>query len=135
MIIKLYEMQNESKESVLKKIADKMVENNIATKEYYEGILLREKEASFYIGNYVAIPHSTNDYIKYIKNNGLIVFRFINPINWDNNKVHYVIGIAAKGDNHMNVLENIANSFSDEEDTIKTLNIKLDDLVKTLSWN
>lgn len=134
MIIKLYEMKKDNKNDIIKKIVDKMVENKITTKEYYDGILLREKQASFFIGNFIAIPHAISDYSKYIKNDGIVIFRFIDGIDWDGEKVHYVIGIATKGEGHMDVLSNIANSFSDEEDTLKTLNIKLENLVDALEW-
>lgn len=134
MIIKLYEMKKENKEDILKIIVDKMVENKITTKEYYDGIILREKQASFFIGNFIAIPHAISEYAKYIKNDGIIILRFIEGIDWDGEKVHYVIGIAANGDGHMDILSNIANSFSEEEDTLKTLNINLDNLVDVLKW-
>ncbi|MEG0978313.1 MAG: PTS sugar transporter subunit IIA [Bacilli bacterium] len=80
MIIKLYEMPVMSKEEALLKINEYFVENEITDQSYYEGILLREKQAPFYIGNYIAIPHALFEYTKHIKQNGLIILRFINPI-------------------------------------------------------
>lgn len=134
MIIKLYEMDGLTKDEALKKIQEYLVLNNITTPEYYDGILLREKEASFYIGNYISIPHAIFDYCKYIKENGLIVLRFKNAIDWDGHKVHYVIGIAVFGDNHIDVLANIANSFCEEQLTIDSLKIDINKLIESLKW-
>lgn len=134
MEIKLYEMQSLTKAEALKKIKEYFVANEITSGEYYDGILLREKQAPFYIGNYIAIPHAIPEYTKYIKRNGLIVLRFKKAIDWDGNKVHYVIGIASRGGDHMDVLSNIANSFSEEQLTLDSLKIDINKLIEHLAW-
>lgn len=134
MVIKLYEMEHLDKNQILKKLQEYFILNKIAAPEYYDGMLLREKEASFYIGNYIAIPHAIFDYSKYIKENGLIILRFKNAIDWDGHKVHYVIGIAVFGENHIDVLGNIANSFCEEQMTLDSLNIDIDKLIDSLKW-
>lgn len=135
MIIKIYELDKPlSQVDCIKKISDLMVENKIATKEYYDGILIREKQASFYIGNYIAIPHAVADYHKYITNNGLIILRTLQPIKWDGNDVYYIIGIAAIGEKQIEVLSNIAVSFSEEQEVLDSLKISTSDLIEKLEW-
>lgn len=135
MIVKLYELEkNYSKQEVMKEVVNLMEQNNIVSKEYYDGVLLREKQASFYIGNFVSIPHAISDYHKFIKNNGIVILRSKKGINWDGEKVHYIIGIAAIGDKQIDVLSDIANAFSEEKLVLDSLELSLESLGKELGW-
>lgn len=135
MIVKLFEITDKlNKSTAIKKACDLLVESNITSKEYYDGVIAREKQASFYIGNFVAIPHAISDYHKYIKHNGLVIMRHKAGFDWDGEKVHYIIGIAALGEKQIDVLSNIANCFCEEELVLESLNKSLAELGKEFQW-
>lgn len=69
------------------------------------------------IGSHVAIPHGTNDVKPLIKKTGVVVMTYPDGIDWNGDKVKLVVGIAAKGDEHLEVLGRIVAIASTDEDT------------------
>ncbi len=123
-----------SKEDAIKLICELFEKNKIANKSYYDAILKREKQASFYMGNYLAIPHGVrqkNDVIE----SGIVILRTKKPISWDSNDVHYVVGIASKDDDHLEMIMNIAIQFDDEKKVLKSLKTPLDKFASEAGWN
>ena len=78
---------------------------------------MKEKESEFHtnMGNGLAIPHGAYDYKSEILNTGLVVIVNKNGITWNDEKVYLVIGIAGKGDEHLEILSKIATEFDTEE--------------------
>jgi mannitol/fructose-specific phosphotransferase system IIA component len=74
----------------------------------------REKIISSYMGEGVALPHGTDDSRKYVNFTQLVFVRFANPVDWEGEKVKLCIGIAAKGDEHGELLGNLADKLLDE---------------------
>ena len=81
---------------------------------YIEGMLVREQSVSTAIGNLIAIPHGESDYKRNILSTGLVMLLYPEGIAWGTETVKMVIGIAAKGDEHLGVLSRIADTFEDE---------------------
>ena len=79
----------------------------------------REHAVSTYMGNELAIPHGTNETKDEILASGLSVVRYDGGVDWDGNPVSFVIGIAGKGDEHLDILSQIALLFSDEDDVAR----------------
>ncbi|CCQ92692.1 Mannitol-specific phosphotransferase enzyme IIA component [[Clostridium] ultunense Esp] len=102
-----------NKEEAIKEVADILITNNYVSEEYLDKMYEREESVSTYIGNYLAIPHGV-DSSAYVNKTGLAFIRYDKPIDWDENKVYFVIGIASKNDNHIDILSKIAILFSDE---------------------
>ena len=82
---------------------------------YIQGMLNRDHDLTTYIGNDLAIPHGEYDVKDYVKNTGIAVMIYPQGINWNGNNARIVIGIAAKGNDHMEILTNIALKLSDME--------------------
>lgn len=82
---------------------------------YIQGMLNRDHDLTTYIGNDLAIPHGEYDVKDYVKNTGIAVMIYPEGINWAGNNARIVIGIAAKGNDHMEILTNIALKLSDME--------------------
>ena len=104
-----------TKEDALIKINQKFVEGGYTTEKYLDG--MKEKESEFHtnMGNGLAIPHGSYDYKSEILNTGLVVIVNKNGITWNDEKVYLVIGIAGKGDEHLEILSKIATEFDTEE--------------------
>lgn len=90
-----------------------LVQAGAVNPEYVQFMHDREAMMSTYMGNYLAIPHGTNEGKDTILASGLSFVRYDDPIDWGGNEVRFVVGIAGKDGGHMEVLSKIATVFSD----------------------
>jgi PTS system mannitol-specific IIC component len=74
----------------------------------------REASVPTYMGNYLAIPHGTNEAKGLVHESGLSFVRYPTGIDWNGKEVRVVIGIAGKGKDHLSLLSRIAKVFSDK---------------------
>jgi PTS system mannitol-specific IIA component len=98
-----------------------LVATGAVTAEYPKYMHDREILVSTYMGNYLAIPHGTNEGKDTVLSSALSFVRYDEPIDWDGNPVRFVVGIAGKDGGHMEVLSSIALIFSDEEQVDRLL--------------
>jgi PTS system mannitol-specific IIC component len=82
---------------------------------YVDSMHDREKSVSTYMGNFLAIPHGTNEAKGLIKSSAISVVRYPDGIDWNGNPVKFVIGIAGANDEHLELLSKIAEVFLDTE--------------------
>ena len=92
-----------------------LMEAGAVTADYLPAMLEREKSVSTYMGNFLAIPHGTNDAKDAIKASALSFVRYSTPLDWDGNPVRFVVGIAGIENQHLDILSKIAIVFSDED--------------------
>ncbi|KQO62227.1 PTS sugar transporter subunit IIA [Curtobacterium sp. Leaf261] len=92
-----------------------LVEAGAVTADYLPAMIEREKTVSTYMGNFLAIPHGTNDAKEAIKASALSFVRYSTPIDWDGNPVRFVVGIAGIENQHLDILSKIAIVFSDDD--------------------
>jgi len=86
-----------------------------ASQEYADAMWEREQIASSYLGNAVAMPHGTNESRKYVNFGQIVFIRFAAPFIWDDEEVKLCIGIAAQGDEHVEIIGNLADALLDDE--------------------
>ena len=79
----------------------------------------REKSVSTYMGNYLAIPHGTNESKEEIKRSALSVVKYDPPVDWDGNEVRFAVGIAGHEGGHLEILSKIAIIFADTDEVDK----------------
>ena len=92
-----------------------LVATGAVTADYPKYMHDREVLVSTYMGNFLAIPHGTNEGKDTVLASALSFVRYDDPIDWGGNPVRFVVGIAGKDGGHMDVLSSIALIFSDEE--------------------
>jgi mannitol PTS system EIIA component len=80
---------------------------------YIDAMWERENIISSYMGEGVALPHGTDASRKYVNFAQLVFVRFSEPVEWDGEEVKLCIGIAAKGDEHGELLGNLAEKLLD----------------------
>ena len=78
-------------------------------------MLERERVISTYIGMGVAIPHGIGEAKRNIKASGIVVLQYPEGIDFGEELAYLVIGIAGVGDEHLEILSNIAISLEDIE--------------------
>jgi len=106
----------EGREDVIRRCGRLLVEHGYVAERYVEGMLARDKAASCAIGNFIAIPHGEIDYKKEVLATGLVLITYPETLDWGGVPVRVVIGIAAKGEEHNDILGNIVDLFEDEDD-------------------
>jgi len=78
-------------------------------------MLEREGSVSTYMGNFLAIPHGTNEAKDRIRRSALSVVRYDEPVDWNGEEARFVVGIAGIENEHLEILSKIAIIFSDED--------------------
>jgi len=104
-----------TKLEAMREATDILVEAGSVTADYLPAMIEREKSVSTYMGNYLAIPHGTNEAKDAILASALSFVRYSTPIDWDGNPVHFVVGIAGIENEHLEILSKIAIIFSDDD--------------------
>ncbi|ATG55663.1 PTS mannose transporter subunit IIA [Brachybacterium ginsengisoli] len=73
----------------------------------------REATVSTFMGNGLAIPHGTNEAKSSIQRSAMSIVRYPDGIDWNGNPTTFVIGIAGVGNEHLELLQKVAMTFSD----------------------
>lgn len=92
-----------------------LVETGAVEAAYVPAMLEREASVSTYIGEGVAIPHATLAGKEAVLRDALCFVRFPDGVDWDGARVEVCIGIAAKGDGHVDILAQLAEILLDED--------------------
>jgi mannitol PTS system EIIA component len=110
-----------TKDEAIREAGAILVDAGAVTADYIDAMFEREKSVSTYMGNYLAIPHGTNESKDTIKRSALSVVRYDQPIDWDGNEVRFAMGIAGYQGGHMDILSSVAILFSDTDEVDKLL--------------
>ncbi len=108
-----------TREEAMKEAADILEAAGAVTNAYFDAMQQREATVSTYMGNELAIPHGTNETKQAILASALSFVRYDGGVDWDGNPVSFVVGIAGKGDEHLEILSQIALIFSDEDEVAR----------------
>ncbi|WP_078408387.1 PTS sugar transporter subunit IIA [Priestia abyssalis] len=112
-----------NKENAIRLTGNVLVEKGYVDAGYVEKMLEREELTSTYMGNFVAIPHGTEDAKQSVKESGIAIIQVPGGVDFGNgNIVKLLIGIAGKGDEHLEILSKIAIVCSEEENVLSVVN-------------
>ncbi len=104
----------DTQENVIRKVGQMLADTGYVDQGYVDAMVEREKTFSTFMGSGLALPHGVEEAKKTIKHSGIAVMTFPKGIDWGGNEVHVVIGIAGVGDEHLDILANIADKMLDE---------------------
>ena len=113
-----------SKDDAIREAGNILVDAGAVTPDYIDAMFEREKSISTYMGNYLAIPHGTNESKDSIKRSALSVIRYDPPIDWDGNEARFAVGIAGYQGGHLDILSKIAIIFADTDEVDKLIAAK-----------
>jgi mannitol/fructose-specific phosphotransferase system IIA component len=102
-----------TRDEAIAEVGELLVSTGSVTTDYVTAMFARESSVSTYMGNLLAIPHGTNESKDEVHRSAVAVVRYDQDIDWGGHPVRFVIGIAGKGDSHLEVLGAIALVFSD----------------------
>lgn len=105
-----------SKEEAIQLAGQILVDRGYVQPEYKAKMLEREEMTSTFMGNFVAIPHGTDDAKKEVKESGISIIQVPDGVDFGGgNIVKLIFGIAGKGNEHLDILSQIAIVVSEVE--------------------
>ncbi|MFP2925911.1 PTS sugar transporter subunit IIA [Pyxidicoccus sp. 3LG] len=103
-----------SKVEAIRLVGQTMVEAGFIEPGYIDSMLRREGVSATYLGNGIAIPHGTPDARDLVKQTGVVVVQFPRGVDWGRDgSARVVVGIAARSDEHLQVLANLTGVLGD----------------------
>ncbi len=94
-----------------------LLESGCIEADYIQAMLERDKRDSVAVGSHAAIPHGDKEARRFVRKTGLAVMTYPDGIDWNGEKVRLVIGIASRGEEHLEILKRIAEIAQTEETT------------------
>ncbi len=93
-----------------------LVARGLVGSDYVDAMHKREESVSTYMGNGVALPHGTFEVKESVEGTGIVVLQYPDGVEWGTAGIaHLVIGLAAEGDDHIDILSQLAEVLQDEE--------------------
>ena len=106
----------DSKTDAIRKVGKLLVESGHIKPGYIDSMLGREKVANTFLGNGIAIPHGLPKDRELILRTGIAVTQIPAGVEWNPGEtVYLVVGIAARSDEHIEILTNLTHVLDDEK--------------------
>ncbi|MBV1807081.1 phosphoenolpyruvate--protein phosphotransferase [Pseudomonas viridiflava] len=104
------------KNAALELIADHLVADGLVAEGYLTGLMNREQQGSTFLGQGIAIPHGTPETRDLVSTTGVRLMQFPEGVDWgDGQMVYLAIGIAAKSDEHLRLLQLLTRALGEED--------------------
>ncbi|MGG1634079.1 PTS sugar transporter subunit IIA [Paenibacillus sp. FSL K6-3182] len=111
------------KYEAIRMVGQMLVDAGHAPQSYIDKMIEREESLSTYIGGGLAMPHGTNESKALIKSTGMAIITVPAGVDFGGEEpAQLIIGLAAVGDDHLDILTNVAVLVSEEEDMQRILN-------------
>ncbi len=105
-----------SKTEAIRKVGKLLVDTGHIEPGYIDSMLGREKVANTFLGNGIAIPHGLPKDRELILRTGIAVMQIPAGVQWNAGEtVYMVVGIAARSDEHIEILTNLTHVLDDEK--------------------
>ncbi len=108
-------------DEAIEKVGRDLINSGYVEEKYLEGMYERDHSLSVFMGNKIALPHGEYDYKKNILKSGIVVHIYPQAIDWHGNEVNIVIGLAGLGEEHVQILANVAGVFGDMDEVEKVI--------------
>lgn len=104
-----------SKAEAIQQTGNLLVESGHIQPQYVDSMMAREQAANTYLGNGIAIPHGLPQDRDLILKTGISVTQVPEGVEWNPGEtVYLIVGIAAKSDEHLQILTNLTHVLDDE---------------------
>lgn len=104
------------KSAALQLLADFLVADGLVAEGYLTGLQNREKQGSTFLGQGIAIPHGTPETRDQVFATGVRLLQFPEGVDWgDGHMVYLAIGIAAKSDEHLRLLQLLTRALGETD--------------------
>ncbi|KAF1010680.1 MAG: Phosphoenolpyruvate-protein phosphotransferase [Pseudomonas fluorescens] len=104
------------KSAALHLLADKLVADGLVASGYLAGLQAREAQGSTFLGQGIAIPHGTPETRDQVFSTGVRLLQFPEGVDWGDGQIVYLaIGIAAKSDEHLRLLQLLTRALGETD--------------------
>ena len=106
----------QNKEEAIRFAGQKLVDNDYVKPVYIEAMLERERLTSTYLGESIAVPHGTIEAKESVINTGIVFCQYPAGVKFGeeaDDKAKIVIGIAARNNEHLDVIAKLTNALDD----------------------
>ncbi|PCR99155.1 PTS sugar transporter subunit IIA [Lactococcus fujiensis] len=118
----------ENKEEAIKYCGSLLVEGGYVNPEYVPAMIKRNEELSVYMGNFIAIPHGTDEAKKEVLKTGITIVQVPRGVNFgteEDPKIATVLfGIAGVGNEHLDLIQKISIFCADVDNVVKIADAK-----------
>lgn len=112
-----------TKESAIRAAGEVLVLAGYVEADYVLAMVQRENDVTTYMGNFIAIPHGTDEAKKYIKKSGISIIQVPNGVDFgtpeEEKMVTVLFGIAGVENEHLDILSQIAIFCSDIDNVVE----------------
>lgn len=112
-----------TKESAIRAAGEVLVLAGYVEANYVDAMVQRENDVTTYMGNFIAIPHGTDEAKKYIKKSGISIIQVPNGVDFgtpeEEKMVTVLFGIAGVENEHLDILSQIAILCSDIDNVVE----------------
>ena len=127
----------QNKEEAIRFVGQKLVDNGYVEPVYIEAMLERERLTSTYLGESIAVPHGTIEAKDSVINTGIVFCQYPAGVEFGeeaDDKAKIVIGIAARNNEHLDVIAKLTNALDDPKIIAKLSNTtRFDEVLAILS--
>jgi len=105
------------KEQAIRFAGEQLVKGGYVQPEYVEAMLDREKLTSTYLGESIAVPHGTIEAKDKVLRTGVVFCQYPDGVRFgeeEDDIARLVIGIAARNNEHIQVITSLTNALDDE---------------------
>ena len=107
-----------TKEEAIRYAGEQLVKLGYAEPEYVDAMFEREKLVPTYLGESIAVPHGTVEAKDRVMKTGIVICQYPAGVQFTDDEddvAKLVVGIAAKNDEHIQVITTITNALDDPE--------------------
>lgn len=112
-----------TKEEAIRYCGRKLFEAGHVNEAYIDAMIQRNQDLSVYMGNFIAIPHGTDEAKKEVLSSGITIVQVPAGVNFgtdEDPKVATVLfGIAGIGDEHLEIIQKISIFCADVDNVVK----------------
>lgn len=114
------------KQDAIRAVSEKMINVGLVKNDYTQAMFDRDAQISTFLGNGIAIPHGTTEKRDSVIETGLKVIYYPQGIKWDedNNIAYVVVGIAAKSNEHLDILRKLTRAVIADDTLERILAVK-----------
>lgn len=112
-----------NKEEAIRYCGQQLFEAGHVNEAYIDAMVQRNEELSVYMGNFIAIPHGTDEAKKEVLSSAITIVQVPAGVNFgteEEPKVATVLfGIAGLGDDHLEIIQKISIFCADVDNVVK----------------
>lgn len=107
------------KREAIEACADIFIQGGYTDASYKADMIERDADVSVYMGNGVALPHGLASSKKTIINSGICFIQVPEGVDFDGETAYLLIGVAGRGEEHVDILGHIGEVLCDENNIEK----------------